>query len=469
MKIRQALVKQRSGAQIALSIHEAIRNGELKPGDKLCSESVLARKYSGSVYSVRQATRQLKEQGILYSVPKSGVFVNDPGKIGRTVNSPDDGTGLEKTLVRFATRGILAPQKELFRKIGASFEQTSLFCGMTSIYHQAKPSVPFPQADLYEFSNHSVVYQNKETFIDFRRYFSETVRFPDRMKDSAGIPLCYSLPVMLYNKRLLEDLGAGTPDCRNFRTMTEYLDEVTAAIACRGEYVLPGTSQNIIYKLGRVTDEVFKDIRRRNFTEKQFLKKYREIFRFATAYWKKYHICYPNRARQHVNDFIMEKTPFYFGLSADYLKMRSQYPDFPLGAAVMPSCDDTVSGITLVLAVDSESPCLIDAVRLAKHFQKAEFQADLARIGYAPAEKLYYRFLPYDNVSADLQVYDCIGREDFPIAMNILNVELWNTVLFDKPLEEAVRDILIFSRSLLDMKLDHPTLVRQQQWAEIYQ
>ena len=88
MKIRQALVKQRSGAQIALSIHEAIRKGELKPGDKLCSESELARKYSGSVYSVRQATRQLKEQGILYSVPKSGVFVNTLDNSGRTENSP---------------------------------------------------------------------------------------------------------------------------------------------------------------------------------------------------------------------------------------------------------------------------------------------------------------------------------------------------------------------------------------------
>ena len=135
----------------------------------------------------------------------------------------------------------------------------------------------------------------------------------------------------------------------------------------------------------------------------------------------------------------------------------------------MPSWDNTVSGITLVLAVDSESPCLIDAVRLAKHFQKAEFQADLARIGYAPVEKPCYRFLPYDNAGSALQICDCIDRENFSIAMNILNVELWNTVLFDKPLEEAVRDILIFSRSLLDMKLDHPTLVRQQQWAEIYQ
>ena len=469
MKTRQTLVKQRSGAQIALSIHEAIRNGELKPGDKLCSESELARKYSGSVYSVRQATRQLKKQGILYSVPKSGVFVNTLDDSARTENTPDDSTDMEKTLVRFATRGILPPQKELFRKIGESFERTSLFAVMTGIYHQAKPSVPFPQADLYEFSNHSVVYQNKETFIDFRRYFSETVRFPDLMKDSVGIPLCYSLPVLLYNRRLLEELGFGAPDCRDFRTMTEYLNEVTAAVACRGEYVLPGTSQNIIYKLGCVTGEVFSDIRNRNFTEKQFLKKYRDIFRSATAYWKKYHICYPNRTLQHVNDFIMEKTPFFFGLSADYLKIASLHPDFPLGAAVMPSCDNTVSGITLVLAVDSESPCLIDAVRLAKHFQKEEFQADFARIGYAPAEKINYRSLPFDNASADLQVHDCIGRDNFSIAMNILNVELWNTVLFDKPMEEAVRDILIFSRSLLDMKLDHPTLVKQQQWAEIYQ
>ena len=464
------LTKPQSGSRIADAIEHAIRTGDLKPGDKLCSESELARKYCGSVYSIRQATRKLKADGILYSVPKSGVFVSRTLRQEKKTGAGNPGSETAADSIRFATRGVWSKHKELYQKIAGTFANASLSRNMNCLYHQAPPSAPFPKADLYEYSNHSSIYQNCETFIDFSRYFTETVRYPDKMKDSFGIPLCCSVPVMLYNRELLEKMGFGSrPDCRNYETMSAFMDEVTADISCRGSLAMPGTNQNIIYKLGHDLEPLFRDIRNNKLSEKHFIDRYYDLFREITAYWKKYHICYPQRTMQHLNDFCSGKTPFFFGLSSNYLKIVCEMPEFPLGAAIMPSHDDTVSAITLLLAVDSESPCLIDSIRLARHFQKAEFQADFARNGYAPMETPDYRFLPFDNAGPAMKIEDYINRENFAVAMNIINVELWNIVLFDKTIEDAIQDILFFSRSLLAMKLDHPAMARQLQWAEIYQ
>jgi hypothetical protein len=52
--------------------------------------------------------------------------------------------------------------------------------------------------------------------------------------------------------------------------------------------------------------------------------------------------------------------------------------------------------------------------------------------------------------------------------MNIVNVELWNIVLFDKSIEDAIHDILVFSRSYIDMQLDSSIMMKQQQWADYY-
>ena len=61
-----------------------------------------------------------------------------------------------------------------------------------------------------------------------------------------------------------------------------------------------------------------------------------------------------------------------------------------------------------------------------------------------------------------------VFREYFYISMNIVNVELWNIVLFDKSIEDAIHDILVFSRSYIDMQLDSSIMSKQQQWADYY-
>lgn len=61
--------------EIEEEIKNAIKNGELKPGDKVDSESILKKKYGVSTITVRKAFNDLINDGYLYGVQGAGTFV----------------------------------------------------------------------------------------------------------------------------------------------------------------------------------------------------------------------------------------------------------------------------------------------------------------------------------------------------------------------------------------------------------
>ncbi|MDD5802382.1 MAG: GntR family transcriptional regulator [Solobacterium sp.] len=61
--------------EIEEDIKNAIKSGELKPGDKVDSESMLKKKYGVSTITVRKAFNDLINDGFLYGVQGAGTFV----------------------------------------------------------------------------------------------------------------------------------------------------------------------------------------------------------------------------------------------------------------------------------------------------------------------------------------------------------------------------------------------------------
>ena len=480
MNSPEHLLKPKSGSQIAEAIVDAIHSGKLQPGDKLYGECELARQYSESVYSVRKALQKLKDDGYLYSIPKNGVFVSStlPGResadfsaAGIPAEDPADYSGMTATgTVKFSTGSFLPEQQCIFQKIAESFSQASILSHLEIIPDTSRGNGKLQAGDLYEFSSHSPIYQNHPGLIDMKKYFSETVKYREYMIDDTGIPLYYTLPILFYNKEILQQLGfKDRPGFSDYDSMISYLDNVTAAVACEPEFSMPGTIQNMIYKLGKQTDDLFRDIRDFSCSTEKFMEKYYDIFLKITGYWKKYRICYPRRQQEHLNNFAAGKTPFFFGFSSSYLSLKNMNPALPCGSAVMFSHDNSVNGILAMLAVDAKSPNLLETIRAAQHFQKDEFQEEFACSGLCPMKKDLYHKMPYDNAACDFELVPSVGKEDYYIAMNIINVELWNIVLFDKNVKDAIHDILVFARSYLEMNLDHASMVKQNHWAELYQ
>lgn len=72
----EALPSKTVREHLVSALRDAIIAGRFKPGDRL-NESKLAREYSVSRIPVREALQVLREQGLLMTNPRRGMFVND--------------------------------------------------------------------------------------------------------------------------------------------------------------------------------------------------------------------------------------------------------------------------------------------------------------------------------------------------------------------------------------------------------
>jgi len=61
--------------QIIEDVTRQISSGELKPGDRIASQTILAQKYGVSLITIKKATAELVSQGVLYSRVGKGTFV----------------------------------------------------------------------------------------------------------------------------------------------------------------------------------------------------------------------------------------------------------------------------------------------------------------------------------------------------------------------------------------------------------
>ncbi|MFM9585807.1 GntR family transcriptional regulator [Streptomyces caniscabiei] len=64
--------------QLADHIAERIAKGDLRPGARLPGERDLAAEYGVAHLTVRRATRELRERGLVVTLPAKGTFVAYP-------------------------------------------------------------------------------------------------------------------------------------------------------------------------------------------------------------------------------------------------------------------------------------------------------------------------------------------------------------------------------------------------------
>jgi DNA-binding GntR family transcriptional regulator len=76
--------------QMADHIAERIARGDLRPGARLPGERDLAEEYGVAHLTARRATRELRERGLVVTLPAKGTFVAYP-----QADSPVDDDGQE--------------------------------------------------------------------------------------------------------------------------------------------------------------------------------------------------------------------------------------------------------------------------------------------------------------------------------------------------------------------------------------
>jgi DNA-binding GntR family transcriptional regulator len=70
--------------QVVHHIAEQIRTGRLPVGARLAAERDLAEQYGVAVNTIRRAVRELRDQGLVITVPIKGTFVQAEQPVGET-------------------------------------------------------------------------------------------------------------------------------------------------------------------------------------------------------------------------------------------------------------------------------------------------------------------------------------------------------------------------------------------------
>jgi GntR family transcriptional regulator len=74
--------------QIAAEMQEAIKRGDLRPGQRLASGRALAKQYGVAPMTIQHALQELRSQGLVIAWQGRGVFVNEG--TGGTASGDDD-------------------------------------------------------------------------------------------------------------------------------------------------------------------------------------------------------------------------------------------------------------------------------------------------------------------------------------------------------------------------------------------
>lgn len=459
--------------RIVKDITENIRNGSLLPGTRLHAESKLCQLYDANIYSVRKAIGKLKEERLLYSVPKFGTYVGErPAKESVPGESAPALSSFNRSAAKilFSTRSSYPLQRKTWETIAGHFMEKSLFSEMEPVYLET-PNGILPGGDVYEFHYFDKdYYAKKDGFLNIREYFSGAID-TSLMHDDFGVPVSYATCILLYNKTLLEKMGFGLPSYPDFTSQVAYFEEVTEAADRDPLLKIPGTSQSVIMRLGDHLSDIFRLIQGQKMTLSQFLSDYREVFIQVTAYWKKYLISYPKQARANFCDFLAGRSPFIYENSSNYLELLDKNPSFEFGVEVMLAVDNTFSRLPVILSVDKNTRHPLECLQLIREMQGDPAQPLFAQNGNIPLRKEQYPLLPFRSPLLPEragQPFSFRTYEEYYVCMHILGVELWNIILFNKSVEDAMADCLSLSRAYLNMELDKKSLENQKRWAEFY-
>lgn len=458
--------------RIAEDIAKNIRDGVWSPGTRLPSEGKLTAHYKSNVYCIRKAIARMKAQGLLYSVPKFGVFVREAVAAPQDFSASPLLESQETVSLSFATRGRLKPQQELWKQIARAFARKSPFAEMRTVF-PGEEGAPYPDFDLFEEVSLSSSYLAHRELLNVREYFPEAIRNAEQMLDSCGIPFYYVTPVLLYNLDLLEELGFSAPAYRGFEEQMLFLEQVTDAALKKSGMQPPGAAQTVIIRLGSHIRDIFRKIKDRKLNEKTFASEYGDLFHRVTDYWRRYHANYSGHStRKTFIDFVSGNSPFFLGMTSNYTRLLETAPPFRYGGAMVYAADDTCSRILVVLGISAATKHPVECLRLARQFQEREVQQRIAELGGLPLSEAEYCRLPYHPFIRKEQAAPPLyfqTPEEHYVCMNIINEELWNVILFHKNLNDAMSDALMFSESYLKMRLNGMTDSERRSWSALYE
>jgi hypothetical protein len=341
----------------------------------------------------QRAMTELIADGILYSRPRSGTFVNaarprpfQPAAVSLAKAGP---FAEFHNRVVFATDSGWDFQQRFWRELADQFESKHPNVEI-ELAVAADPGLP-AERDVYERMVWFDRFPEIEAPLDVSRLLAEEDPSLTTAGRHGGLPLYYRTYYLFFNRDLLREIGAPEPDYRNFAGQIDYIETIGEICRQRGLEPHPASVCEPVTLMGRAATDTLAAIHSDTETlSEEILEGWRLTGRLCRLF--RYGDVAP------LESFMAGRCPLYHGYGVDLWRMLNQSvsPDW----AVYPGlcADDSVFLWPRLGAVSPRARCPMEAARFLA-FVRESGQA-FAGIGEIPAQTTHFE-IPRLNVDKD--------------------------------------------------------------------
>lgn len=413
-----------------------------------------------SLVTTQRAVTELLNENVLYSKPRSGVFVSDHAarEAGSTAAATPSAPANDhpfRAVFEFATDSVAPHQRKFWEEVASLFSRQ---------YPNVTPALQFV----------SDVYSSGKSYDAWERYDWNRSRFGDidevlDIADFAGallgsspnggrlLPLYHRTYFMFYNQSLLEKHRLPAPDYRTFATQTEYLQNIAPKLTRLGFNPKPYCTQEPVTLMGGqikefcqgvVSGTVSPQARADLVAAIDKLIAYCQLFRYSLKD--------RNDWMQARLEFVRGQSPFFMGYSVDYWELSQKKLPFELKAYPTLCCDDTFFLWPRIGQISRRSEHPMESMHFLLFLLREEVQKRFADTGNYGGN-LTQDFRPETTAAQDWTL-DVLRRsvpfhfpnsEGYYLAINVLGGELWRSLVGKVPATETLDRALQMGRSYL--------------------
>lgn len=410
-----------------------------------------------SLVTTQRAVTEMLNENVLYSKPRSGVFVSDrtAPEETRTPGAAPANDHPFRVVFDFATDSAAPHQRKFWEELAALFSKQ--YPNVTPVVHFTSDIATlgknFDAWERYDWNRSR--YGSLDEVLDIADFAGPLLGTPST--GGRHLPLYHRTYFTFYNETLLARHRLPVPDYRTFDAQTNYLREIGPKLERLGFNPKPYSTQEPATLFGgRITDfcnavvsgSISPQTRQELVSIIERLVAYCQLFRYSLKDrddWQ--------QARQ---EFARGQSPFFVGYSVDYWELSQRKLPFSLKACPTLRCDDTFFLWPRIGQVASRSEHPMESMHFLLFLLRDDVQRRFAGTGNFGAN-LTRDFYPRTTASPEW-IKDVLPRskpfhfpnaEGYYMAVNVLGGEIWRALVGNVAPAETLERALLMGRSYL--------------------
>jgi len=420
-----------------------------------------------SLVTAQRAVAELTDEGVLYSRPRSGVFVQNQERAASAASASAGGTPSHGTqhpfraVFEFGTDSVAPYQKKFWEETAELF--SSHHPNITpQIRFESRGTEHLQSLDAHERYDRDASADEKETLLniaDFAGDLMPVAPLRDRL-----LPLYYRTYFLFWNRELLERHHLPPPDYRTFAEQTEYLRRIAPELERLGLHSQPYSIQEPvtlfgpqIAQFGRLLHSEHPDPQRKAALAAMLER----VLSFCRLL--RYSIADRDNWIQARHDFLKGREPFFLGYSVNYWEFSRKQLPFDWKAYPTLCCDDSLFLWPRVGVISSRSDHPVESMQFLLFLLRPEIQQRFAETGnfgagLTPGLSPAMRADP-DWITAALaksSPFQLPSREDYYMAVNVLGGAVWRSLVEKVSAGDTLEQALQMGRSYLQHRPAKP-------------